>query len=306
MLDPTVESIVRSYTDDFTEEVIAVDDIRATPHENQNRGGSKLLPDNVEQMFFAHMQGIKLPPVVLRRTGKGHLYVIDGNHRVAMYREHGIERVQAYVCTLDDHTFALWVKRANIHNGRDVGDDRTRERMAADEVMQLGIPVSKAAAVWAVSENRLGSEVRRRRGRAKMYTAGISNVIRAKVTQGVTEQLQDMEPEHIKALTPVLATATADEIKMAKRIINQAPSRDRDAAATAALAEVEASVKARKGPANSEDPYTAQKAKRALGTVINGIKSNRALIDDAATLRKVEELAGIFGFELIRKQREAA
>lgn len=306
MLDPTVESIARSYTDDVSEEIVAVEDIRATPHENQNRGGSKILADNVEQMFYAHMQGVKLPPIVLRRTDKGQLFVIDGNHRVAMYREHGIERVHAYVCTLDDHTFSLWVKRANIHNGRDVGDDRTRERMAADEVMQLGIAISKAAAVWAVSADRLGSEVRRRRGRAKLQEAGVSNVIRAKVSMGVAEQLQDMEAEHVKVLAPMLDKATADEIKMAKRIIAQAPSREREAAATTALAEVESAVKARKGPANSEDPYTAQKAKRSLNHVINGVKSNRSLTRDEGTIRKVEELADLFGFVMVRKQDEAA
>ena len=47
----------------------------------------------------AYHRGVELPAVSLYKVG-GYYFVLDGNHRVSVYRYHGVEWVDAYVTEL--------------------------------------------------------------------------------------------------------------------------------------------------------------------------------------------------------------
>ncbi len=300
MADLTVESRIKTYTDDYSLETVTLADIRATSHEFQNRKGDIIDQSNVEQMAYSHMEGVILPPVLLRRTESGALMVIDGNHRIAMYREMDVPSIEAYVVNCDDQTYRHWVVRANIANGRDVGDPKTRLAMAADEVINQGIPVATAARAWAVPEPTLGLNVRVRRGTAKLVAAKMG-AQSSSVSNAVKAQLQDMEPAHITALGSLLTTATADEVKHAKRAIASVPSKDREVAARLAAQQMSEVQRARIGKPNSQSPYTAAQAKAALTKVRSGVASNRAITKDPQVIKRVELLLDLFGMEVVRK-----
>lgn len=300
MAHETLVSQIQTYTDDYTFETVSIADIKSTSHEFQNRRGDIIDKSNVEQMAYALMENVVLPPVLLRRTDSGDLAVIDGNHRIAVRRELDIPTIDAFVVRCDDRTYRYWVGRANIYNGRDVGDPKTRLAMAADEVLNQGIQVASAARAWAVSEATLGTEVRVRRGTVNLVAAKLG-AQSSSVSKAVKQQLHDMEPEHIAELGALLSNATADEVKQAKRAIASVPSKERTVAAKVAARQMEASQVSRRGKPNAQAPYTAAMAKAALTKLRNGVASNRAIVNDLQVVKRVELLLDVFGLEVVRK-----
>lgn len=283
--NPSVESFVRYYTDDYELRFIAIKDALRPTMGIQNRP-TKIDASSVEEMAYSHIAGLVLPPMVVRRTESGRYEVGDGNHRAEMCRVLEIAEFPAYVVNVDNATFERIVTRANRTNGRSLSSPQERLALAVQDV-QIGVPHDDAASAWGVDREQLASALKERRGRENFAMAGVKGI---RINKSQAAVLSNMEPAHIKILGVEIEQATVADLQAAKVAINSSPAAQREQQAHVQALLLPEKRKARKGKPGNQNPFTATKAKRLLTDLETGLKQNAAVATDDAVVDRIYQL----------------
>lgn len=283
--NPSVESFVRYYTDDYELRMIPIQETLRPTWGIQNRP-TKIDSSSVDEMAYSHIAGIVLPPMVVRATSTGRYEVGDGNHRAAMCRVLEIAEFPAYVANVDDATFERMVTRANRTNGRSLSSPQERLALAVQDV-GIGVPQDDAASAWGVDKDQLSGALTERRGRENFAKSGVKGI---RINKSQATVLSNMEPTHIKILGLEIEDATVNDLQAAKMAINTAPAADREQVAKVQALLLPEKRKARKGKPGNGNPFTVTKAKRLLTDLENGFKQNAAVATEDAVFDRIYQL----------------
>lgn len=285
--NPSVESQIRLFTDDFNLARIPLTEIDvARSLDSQNRRATKLDQDNVERIMLAVDQGVRVPPIVVNDE-VGKYVVIDGNHRLDAFRLNDKQDVWAYIVKVDADTFTQMCLYFNVANGKSLAPAEIMEHALTS--VALGMQATVAAKLFGIPSETLSKKRRAIEGRAKAVDAGIKGA--AKIPDAVAEVINRIEDAHVKVLGKTLTESSASDVRAAANAISAAPSAERDVVAIKQAGWLEnvrqekAKPKSRKATA-----LTQVQARRAVRQLVVGIRENRALLNDRDLVNALSDL----------------